>query len=192
MLNSKTANTSFRILDVIKNRWSPVGFDNTKPVEKEKIDILLEAARWAPSSFNEQPWSYIIGYKGDETHEKLAGCLVEGNSWAKDVYVLMLSIAKNFFEHQHKANRFHMHDTGAANACMHLQATAENLGMHQMEGFNVEQARKYFNINKDYTPASMIAIGYPAASTENLPEQLKQRDESERGRKPHEDLLWEF
>lgn len=190
MIHSKPAKTDFPILDVIKNRWSPVGFDSSRGVSREKIDSLLEAARWAPSSFNEQPWQYVIGIAGDAVHGKLADCLVEGNSWAKEAPVLMLSIAKTFFDHKHKPNRHHMHDTGAANVLMHLQATDLDLAMHQMEGFSVEKAREHFSIGDEYEPASMIAIGYPSSSVDSLPDGLRERDSGERQRKPHASMLW--
>lgn len=188
MIQDKTARTNYPVIPVIANRWSPLAYSD-KPVEKEKVMSLLEAARWAPSSFNEQPWSYVVGYKGDETHAKLADCLNEGNSWAKGAGVLMLSVAKTFFDHKHKPNRHYMHDTGCAGGFMFLQATEMNLYMHQMAGYDLERARKSFGIPEDFEPAAMIAIGYPG-DHDALPDELKEREQSPRSRKSTEDLIW--
>lgn len=188
MINNKPAKTDHPILPVIQNRWSPVAFSDT-PVEKEKVESLLEAARWAPSSFNEQPWQYIVGFQGDETHQKLADCLVEGNAWAKTVPVFMLSIAKTFFEHHHKPNRHYMHDMGMATMALVLQATDMDLATHQMAGFSLEKAREAFNITEDFEPGSMIAIGYPG-SAEELPDDLREREEAPRVRKDSDEMLW--
>lgn len=154
------------------------------------MEALLEAARWAASSFNEQPWSYVVGHKGDETFEKLGDCLMDGNSWAKEAGVLILSVAKTFFEHKHKPNRHYMHDTGAASATLHLQATSMGLYMHQMAGFDVDKAREHFKIPEDYEPAAMGAIGYPG-DHDALSEELKKREQSPRSRKSIQEMLWE-
>lgn len=188
MINSKPAIPDHPISEVIANRWSPLAFTD-KPVEKDKVMSLLEAARWAPSSFNEQPWNYIVGHQGDEIHSKLEECLVEGNSWAKKAPILMLSIAKTFFERKHKPNRHRLHDTGAASAYMALQATELDLIMHQMAGFDDEKARQLFNISDDFEPAAMIAIGYPGDEGK-LSDDLKARQKGPRIRRNAEDLIW--
>lgn len=179
MINSNPAPADHPIHDLIKNRWSPRAFAE-KTVESEKIDSLLEAARWAPSSFNEQPWRYVVGIKGDETHAKLTECLVEGNAWAKAAPVLMLSVAKKLFDRNQKPNRHYLHDTGAASTIMALQATELGLFIHQMAGYDLDKARELFHIDETYEPAAMIAIGYP-------PENLQPAD---RTRNPIEDIRW--
>lgn len=178
------------ILDVIANRWSPYAFAD-RLVEKEKIDALLEAARWAASSYNDQPWSYVLGFNGDENFAKLADTLVEGNSWAKTVPVLMLSVARKSFHFNQKANRHYLHDLGAASAQMALQATQMDLAFHQMAGFDVEKARANFGIGEDYEPGAMIAIGY-YGDQNALPEDLKQRELSPRQRKDVTEMLWQI
>lgn len=188
MINNKPAPTDHPITDLIANRWSPIAY-NDKPVEEEKVNTLLEAARWAPSSFNEQPWSYVVGRKGDEVHARLSECLAEGNSWAKEAAVLMLSVAKTFFEHKHKPNRHYMHDTGAASVLMAIQATDMDLVLHQMAGYDLDKARASFNISEDYEPAAMIAIGYPG-DAESLPDDMKERQQSPRSRKSFADMIW--
>lgn len=192
MLNTKPADAAHYINELIKNRYSALGIDPNQPVEKEKFESMLEAARWAPSSYNEQPWSYVVGFKGDENHQKLASCLVEGNSWARQAPILMLSVAKKKFTFNNSENRHHMHDVGAANAIMHLQATDLGLAMHQMAGFNVEKARQIFNIGEEYEPASMIAVGYLLQDKSILPESLQKREASKRTRKEFEKMFWEF
>src|SRR3989339_381981 len=189
MLNNNPAPHIHPIHELLANRWSPVGFQNKKG-EMEKINSLLEAARWAPSSYNEQPWQYIIGFHGDDTFHKLSDCLTPGNSWAKSAPVLMLSVIKTFFGYNNKLNRHHLHDTGAASAYMALEATNQNIAIHQMEGFSIEKATQYFNIPENYVTGSMIAIGYPVEDKNNLPEDLKKRDQSPRTRKPFEEMIW--
>jgi nitroreductase len=186
MITSKPAQTDYSILPVIGNRWSPVAFSD-RLVEKEKVMSLLEAARWAPSSFNEQPWQYVVGYQGDETHQKLCETLLEGNEWAKGAGVLMLSVAKAFFEHKHKPNRHAMHDLGMATMNLVLQATELNLITHQMGGFDSQKAQELFNIPTDFELGSMIAIGYPG---EPISDDMKQRDEAPRERKATQALIW--
>lgn len=188
MITSKPAETENRLLDVIRNRWSPHSFED-KPFEKEKIISLLEAARWAPSSFNEQPWSYVIGLKGDETFNKLSDCLFEGNSWAKNASVLMLSIAHKFFKHNDKLNVHYLHDTGAASGYLALQATDMDLVAHQMAGFDIDKVRELFNIGDEYEPASMIAIGYQG-DADTLSDDLKERERSPRTRKEISEMIW--
>lgn len=190
MLTTKPADVQHPINNLIKNRYSALGIDPNKQVEKEKFNSLIEAARWAPSSYNEQPWSYVVGFKEDENHQKLASCLVEGNSWARQAPILMLSIAKKKFTHNNAKNRHHMHDVGAANAIMHLQATDLELAMHQMAGFDVEKARQAFNIDDEYSPASMIAVGYLLQDTSTMPENIKKREEAKRERKEFEKMFW--
>lgn len=188
MLTSNPAPTDHDIHELIANRWSPLALSD-EALDESIVNSLLEAARWAASSYNEQPWQYVLGYKGDAVHEKLAECLLEGNSWAKEAPVLMLSVAKTFFEHKHKPNRHCMHDLGAASAQMHLQAVALGLAFHQMAGFDLEKARESFGIGEDHEPAAMIAVG-KAGDVEALEEGLKEREKAPRSRKAFRDLIW--
>lgn len=188
MLNNKPATPDYPVLEVIANRWSPYAFSD-RMIEKEKILSMLEAARWAASSYNEQPWFYIVGWQGDENFGKLAECLAEGNAWAKKVPVLMLSIAKTYFEHKHAPNRHYMHDTGMADAYLTLQATALDVGVHQMAGFEMDKARELFEIGEEFEPGAMIAIGY-YGDQNSLPEELKQRELAPRKRRTVQEMLW--
>lgn len=188
MLNNKKASTNFPVLEVIANRWSPYAFAE-KTVEREKIDTLLEAARWAASCFNDQPWSYVLGFNGDDNFAKLADALTEGNAWAKTAPVLMLSIARKNFDYNQKPNRHYMHDVGAASALMALQATQLDLAIHQMAGFDLAKARANFAIGDDHEPVAMIAVGY-YGDQNALPDELKQRELSPRQRKDAKEMLW--
>lgn len=188
MLNDNAVSSNFPVMPVILNRWSGFAFTDAELSEAE-LNTLLEAARWTASSYNEQPWQYIVGKRGDETFEKLGQCLLEGNSWAKDAAVLMCSVAKTFFEHKHKANAHHMHDMGAASASMHLQATDMRLYMHQMAGFDADNVRELFGVAEDFTPAAMIAIGHPGDHS-TMDQALQDRASAPRTRKDMADMLW--
>ncbi|MBN2086752.1 nitroreductase family protein [Candidatus Peregrinibacteria bacterium] len=188
MINSKPASVNFPILSVIQNRWSPLAFSD-KPVEIEKINSLLEAARWAPSSYNEQPWQYIIGIKGEENHNKISKCLSKGNAWAIHAPLLIISIAKKFFELNNEPNRHYSHDTGMATMSLVLQATEMDLVSHQMGGFDIDKIKKLFDINDKFEPISVIAIGY-AGNSDDLEDNLKEREKSPRSRKSFDSLIW--
>lgn len=191
-MHNKPANSSAPIHDIIRNRWSPRSFDANKTIDSQTLTTLLEAARWAPSCFNDQPWRFIVCNRtADATSwEKLLHCLAEKNQlWAKNAPVLILSVAMQNFGHNDKPNRWSAFDTGAASISMCLQATALGLIAHQMGGFDAEQCRRLFKIPDACTPMSVIAIGYQAAA-ELLNEELKQTELSERIRKPLEESFY--
>lgn len=180
----KPATTQEPILYAIKERWSPRAF-NAKSVPADKIRTFFEAARWAPSSFNEQPFSYIYATKEPqmrEQREKIESLLAKGNAWGKNAYLLLLSVAKDTFSKDDSPNRHAIHDTGAATACLHLQLQALGLIGHQMAGFDYEQAPKVLGIPKGYTPVAMMAIGYPG-DKRKLPDKLKEYEARTRERK---------
>lgn len=164
-MQHKLATTQVKIHDLIASRWSPRAFDPDKAVSHDDLIALLEAARWAPSCFNDQPWRYIICNKAaDETAWRNAlQVIAEKNRlWAKNAPVLMLSVAMSNFNHNGKPNRWAMHDTGAASANLCLQANALGLIVHQMGGFDADLARQAFKLPDDCTPMAMMAIGYQA------------------------------
>ncbi|MHC5066835.1 MAG: nitroreductase family protein [Planctomycetota bacterium] len=179
----KTADSRFPLHPLLAERWSPLAFDS-KPVEAEHLGSLLEAARWAPSCFNEQPWSFLVGTSSDsEGHARLLSCIVEANArWAEKAPVLMLSVASSTFARNGKPNRHAQHDLGLAVENMVIQAQSMGLVVHQMGGFDAKKAREVLNIPDDQEPMAMIAIGYPAAM-ESLPEDLRDRERSPRSRK---------
>jgi nitroreductase len=180
----KPADTQYPIHDLLRQRWSPRAFDD-RPIEPEKLLSLCEAARWAPSSNNEQPWRFIVANKDYETEwNRLLACLVEGNrKWAYRAPVLILSVASLNFEDDSTPNRHAFHDTGMAVENLVLQATALGLSAHQMAGFDVEKARADLKIPPGYEPVTMIAVGYPG-DLASLPDRLRERELQPRSRRP--------
>src|SRR5437870_7446908 len=166
----KPAETQYPIEEILRRRWSPRAFSD-RLVEPEKLQSLFEAARWAASSFNEQPWNFIVATKQNaEEHARLLSCLVEGNQrWARAVPVLMVSVAKLNFDKTGKPNRHAFHDVGMAVGNLITQATALDLFVHQMAGFSPEKVAELYKIPDQFEPVAAIAIGY-GGSLEDLPE----------------------
>ncbi len=184
----KPAITKLEIQSVIKNRWSPRSFSD-KAVSEDQLLRILEAARWAPSSFNEQPWRFIVGVKGDETYEKLFNCLVEFNQiWATTAPVLVLAIG-NKLSSKGGNNSVYQYDVGQGMAYLTLQAEAEGLKSHQMGGFSKDKARELFNIPEDFDPLVMSAIGYQDAP-EKLKPDFADMERQPRERKPMAELVF--
>ena len=180
----KTADNNHPIHEILKRRWSPRAFSD-RPVEMDKILSILEAARWAPSSYNEQPWSFIVARKEDEEgYNKLLNCLLEGNrKWAKAAPVLILSVAKLNFDQSGEPNRHAFHDVGLAVANLVTQAVHLDLHVHQMAGIDLEKTIKTFNIPNTHEPVAAIALGY-YGELDQLDEDLTERELSDRNRKP--------
>lgn len=179
----KPAPTDLPLTEDIKRRWSPVAFSDKK-LDQKMIDSVFEAARWAPSCYGDQPWRYVYATKDDgEKRAALEGLLAEGNAWAKNAYLLIVSFAKTTFAHNGKPNGYHMHDTGCASGYLVLQATHMNLIGHQMAGFAADKANAVLGVPADFAPGSMIAIGYPG-DPKSMDEGSQKRDASPRSRKP--------
>ena len=181
-LISKIANTDFPIHNLIARRWSARAF-STKTVEKTKLLSILEAARWAPSSRNEQPWRYIVFT--DENPEKLnvaRSVLLEINNYAKRAPILICAITKRYYSDNGIYNKLHFHDLGAANENMFLESFNQGLIMHEMGGFDRDKARRVFNVPDQYEIGIMVAIGYQD-SHDILPERYKEKAFSPRERK---------
>jgi nitroreductase len=188
----KPAATDHPINELLSRRWSPVVFAEGRSVERTKILGVLEAARWAPSCFNEQPWRYLV-FDGTDPGalDRARDCLVEGNAWARKAPVLLLSIAVELFSRNEKPNRHAQHDVGLASENLVLQVGELGLAAHQMAGFDADRARTEFDIPPDCTPIAMIAIGYPyRGSLETVPEKLRERDLAPRQRKPLADIAY--
>lgn len=186
----KPAETQYPIHELLRRRWSPRAFSSRR-VEPETLRTLLEAARWAPSSYNEQPWSFIVALRDSPAdYQHLLACLVEGNrAWAHTAPVLMLSVAKLNFERNQKPNRHAFHDVGLAVENLIVQATALGLFVHQMAGFDVEKAREAFAIPAGHEAAAAIALGY-AGDPDSLPEKLRERELAPRTRRPLEQFVF--
>lgn len=180
----KPAETQYPIHPLLRARWSPRAFSE-RPIEADKLRSLWAAARWAPSSSNEQPWRFIVATKENSAEfERLLSCLLEGNQkWAYRAPVLLLSVASLKFEEDQKPNRHAWHDVGLATANLMIQATALGLFVHPMAGFRVEQAREEYKIPADHEPVAMMTIGYPG-NPSGLPEYLRERELGPRRRNP--------
>ena len=180
----KPAETAYPIHELLQRRWSPRAFSD-KMVETDKLRSLFEAARWAPSSNNEQPWQFVMATKNTPSeYDRLFQCLKEGNKkWAHLAPVLMLSVARLNFEDEGTPNRHAFHDTGMAVFSLVVQATALGLMVHQMAGFDAEKARTDLKIPDGHEPVAMIAIGYPG-DQDLLQEPYRTREFRPRERKP--------
>jgi nitroreductase len=186
----KPAITKYKINPLLEERWSPRAFDS-KPVEKEKIQSILEAARWSPSSFNEQPWRFIVGAKGSKTHQMIFDTLIDFNQkWTISADVLVLTIGKKTLSSNGKPNDVFQYDLGQSVAHMTVQATHDGLFMHQMGGFSKEKAVSLFNIPEDYEPVTAFALGY-IGKPEDLDANFRKMEESPRQRKPLSEIAFE-
>lgn len=176
--------------ELIRKRWSPRAFD-PRPVARETVRTLLEAARWAASCYNTQPWRYIVAFREDEeAFDRVLDCLVEANRvWARHAPVLMISLARKLHDHNGKPNRWAWHDVGAANAQLTAQATAFGLAVHQMAGYEAEAVRHRYALDDLYEPVTVIALGYPG-SLDQLAPDLRERELAPRQRKPLEEIAF--
>lgn len=174
---AQSLKTDYPILDVVHNRWSPAIY-SPQPVEPDKLLSILEAARWAPSSFHAQPWSFLVARK-EEPREfaRMLSCLVPGNVvWAQHVPVLMISVAKLRFDHDGSPNRHAFHDTGIATGFLMLEATALGLLAHGMAGFDPDKARELYGIPESHEAVAAIGLGYPGDES-GAPEELRKRNQ---------------
>jgi len=189
----KPAVTQSPIAELIARRWSPRAIDPNQPVSRVHLLALLEAARWAPSCFGDQPWRYLVWdrFRDPSGWQQALECLAEGNQvWVKNAPVLLLAVAAPNFSHNDQPNRWAQYDTGAASENLCLQATALGLVAHQMGGFDPDQARARFNIPTDHACMAMIAVGHPGAM-DTLPEALRTKERAPRERKPLDRFVFE-
>jgi len=165
------------VLDVIRSRWSPAIY-SPQQVEPEKLLSILEAARWAPSSYNAQPWSFLVARKEDpQEFARMLSCLADANVvWAQHVPVLMISVAKMQFDHNHAPNRHAFHDTGIATAFLMLQAAELGILAHGMAGFDPVKTRELYGIPESHEAVAAIGVGYPGDPL-GAPEELQKRNQ---------------
>jgi len=185
----KPAPSDAPIHELLRNRWSPRAFAD-KNVTPEVLRSLFEAARWAPSSNNEQPWAYLVATKDDpDNFANMLGTLVEFNqNWAKHAPVLAISVARLNNARDGKPNRVALHDVGSASAQLTTEANSRGLFVHQMAGFDGNKARETFPIPEDWQPVAAMAIGYPG-DPESLPQPLRDRELAPRTRKPLSEVV---
>jgi nitroreductase len=168
---------------ILAHRWSPRSFKET-PVAAHDLKLILEAARWAASSSNAQPWRYLVGVRGSETHAKIFSALVESNqAWAGKPGVLILSFAEAKGP-KGNPNRYALYDLGQSTVSMIAQATALGLATHSMGGFDHENVKKAFNLTDDHILGAVIAIGYQDEPGALASEQVREREVAPRTRKP--------
>ena len=178
------------ILIEIQERWSPRAFDIGRGVADEDLMALLEAARYAPSCFNEQPWRFFVA-REPEIRAKMLGVLSENNQkWAAKAPILILLLAKQMFDKSGKTNRWHLFDAGTAWGYFGLEAQRRGLITHAMGGFNVAKARETFAIPEDYDLIAVVAVGYYGNKADLAPEHLEK--EKPGSRKETEELLVSF
>jgi nitroreductase len=188
----KPAITQVPIHEVLANRWSGRAYDAEKFVTHEQVISLLEAARWAPSCFGDQPWRFVVCNKStdSEAWQRAYDCLVPGNQgWAVNAPLLILVCADTQFSHNQKDNRWGGYDTGAAAENLCLQATSMGLMAHQMGGFDNQKAREIFAVPAQFQLMAMLSIGYPA-SVDTLSQELRERELAPRVRKPLGELFF--
>ena len=183
-MSDKKASTDYPIHELLAERWSPYGFED-RPVDESNLRSLFEAARWAASSYNEQPWSYLVATRENpQEFARLLSCLVEGNqAWAKAAPVLALGVVSLRFSRNNKENRAAVHDLGLAAGNLLVEATARGLCVHQMIGILPDKAREVYEIPEHSEAWTALAIGYKADPVK-LPDALKERDLAPRQRKP--------
>ncbi|HEY7987208.1 MAG TPA: nitroreductase family protein [Methylophilaceae bacterium] len=188
----KPAITQVDIHPLIAERWSSRAYDGSKSVTQEQIIALLEAARWAPSCYGDQPWRFVLWNKATDPAgwQQALECLVPGNqSWVKDAPLLILVAADSLFNHNGQANRWAQYDTGAAAENLCLQAEALGLKAHQMGGFDVDKARAVAAVPPQYHLMAMLSVGY-AAALEDISDDLKGREIAPRVRRELHELFF--
>jgi nitroreductase len=191
LAETKIARPTRPIHSLISQRWSPYGFSG-KPVPAQDLAALFEAASWAASSFNEQPWRYLLAPRSDDPDgfQKLLGLLTSANQeWAKQVPVLAVSVAKRTFSKNGKPNRVAVHDVGAASATLTFEATARGLVVHQMAGIDTNAAREALAVPEGFDVVAAIAIGY-LDDPEDVDAKFRERDTKPRKRKPLDEFVF--
>jgi len=186
---SKEADNHYPLHALLRKRWSPRAF-NGEPVEAEKLRSLFEAARWAPSGSNQQPWRFILGLKGSDTYDKIMQTLVDFNQkWAFTAPVLILSMGRKVMNDKDEINESYRYDVGQAVAHMTFQATEDGLYVHQMGGFDAAMAVRLFHIGAMYKPLTVIAVGY-IGDPDQLTEKIARLEYRKRERFPARELVY--
>ena len=185
----KHRNADYDVHPIIISRWSPRAM-NGKPISESQLFSLFEAARWAPSSRNEQPWRFLYAMRDTEHWQTFFDLLVEGNQvWCKDAAALIVILSKERYEHKDLPNPSHAFSTGSAFENLALQATAMGLVSHPIGGFDHDRAREELNVPEGYAVVAMCAVGNPGERS-SLPEELQEREQPP-GSKPVGELIME-
>jgi len=187
-IKHKIARTATEVHPLIRKRWSPRAFAE-RPISDEQLAELFEAASWAASAFNEQPWRYVYSHRGTDRFEDLLAALAPGNqTWAADAAVLFVSLYKRTHTHNGRVNQLAGHDTGMANAQLLLQAIHRDIYGHLMSGFDPARVVETLELDDDLLPVCMGALGYLGA-VDTLPDDLHARELTPRARRPVADFV---
>lgn len=182
-MSRKETPTEYDIHPLIRDRWSPRSFSD-KPITEKELHQIIEAGRWAPSSYNMQPWRIIYALEGSETYDRIMSCLVEFNqSWVKNASALMLGCYKK--TKPDGSENFHaLHDLGLFMGMASIQAESMDIGVHQMAGLDYEKARKEFGFSEEYHVATAVTFGYYGGDSKTqLSEDLHAQEGKDRERK---------
>jgi len=183
----KTASTAVPVHPLLAERWSPRGFDRHHQVSDDQVTGLLEAARWAPSAGNSQPWRFLVTRRGEHSHSQLFAALAPGNqAWANAASALILVAARTAADATPQP--WALYDTGQAVASLVTQAQAQGLAVHQIGGFDSDAVRAEFALDQELTPLVVLAVGHADPDAE-LPSHLAARETAPRTRHPVSDLL---
>ena len=188
---SRIASTDHPIHELLAARWSPYIFNPGRTVSTADLEGIFEAARWTMSSYNAQPWRYIIGVRerSPDVWEKVLSVLVEANqAWAQYAPVLALGLTQVNFEHNGKPNRVARHDLGAASANLTVEATSRGVYVHQMLGIEPDKAREVFDVADTLEPLTALALGY-RGDPAGIDDKFVEREQGERQRKPLSELI---
>lgn len=184
----RTAPTAHPVLDVLAERWSPRAFDPATPIDEAKLASALEAARWAPSSGNSQPWRFIVARRGSALHHGIHSALMGFNqAWAGHAAVLLVAVAETATDEgtpiHHAA-----YDLGQAVAHLSVQAHHDGLVVHQMGGFVAQRIREIAGLDERFAPMTVLAVG-ELGDPASLPEPLQQREAAPRVRRPIDETV---
>lgn len=187
----KPARTDHPIHDLLRRRWSPRAFSNQR-VPPETLASLFEAARWAPSSDNEQPWHFLVAtQERPQEFQRLLSCLMEGNvRWVQHAPVLLITVTRLRFEEDQSPNRHAFHDIGLAVATLTVEAMARGVFVHQMAGLFPDKVKELYGLPEGFEAVTAVALGYPGDPA-TLPENLRKREMAERSRKPLSSFVFE-
>ena len=186
----KKAQTQYDIFPLLKMRWSPRTFSE-QPLTKIEINQLFEAARWAASSYNRQPWRFIYATKGTEAYQKIVDCMSDFNKqWASKAPLLLLTAYKE--KTDEGDDNFHaLHDLGLAMGNMSVQAQHMGIAIHHMAGIDWKKAQNIFNVPEGFHITTAVAIGFYGGDLNTLPKDLQEQETSERTRNDIEDFAFE-
>ncbi len=191
ILEIKKPKNRHDIHPLIQKRWSPRAFSGEE-ISREVISEIFEAASWAASAMNEQPWQYIYATKGSEGYKKLWDLLSPGNQpWTKQAPVIFVALQRNTFAVNGSPNPWASHDVGMANAHLLLQAASKNVYGHLMAGFDGEKLKEEFNLLEDISPVCMGVLGY-LGNPDSLYEPYKTRELENRTRKSLSEIVTEL